>query len=1197
MAHLILPRRTLWQPGGPVVPNWSSPVSRGLTFLYSGQAGGLVDLVGRNNVRTASAIATPIGLANYGVGTTSADYAHLRFTSNFTVWVWMYAKAVSTGTTDYTDLIGLPIYNSEGNNQGWVLQKGPVTHGSNGQPRIMLAVFNNNNVADYQAKSTTTFSAGDCNQWAGVFTPGAASGSRIVLYRDAVQDGNNGGGSTACATSSSQNLLMPGTAFSSSLYVAAAALWNRSLAVEELRQLRQNPWHLFQQHRRKFFIEVAAGAGQSLVGDAAIASGESFASDGVVAGPVTGSSPIATGESFPADGVVAGPITGDAAIASGESFPSAGSVTDEFQTLSGDATIASGESFSTGVVAGPITGDAAIASGESVPSSGTVSFVLVGDATIATAESFPTSGAVISYGVHGYDAIPSEEEFPRGGAVLRDDTRTLFIRGRDRTAYLAVNTLNVVEEFNGRASAQFELNNVGRSIYRPNPGEEVLFYRGTDRLFGGFVQSVVEQAFDSRSELKINVTCVDYRDLADRRTFAKTYEGPTFDLVTIVQEIFDATLAAEGVTYDAAETATVTGKRLVFDDETVATCLDRICSVFGFNWRIDHFRRLHLERATFETAPRVIRDEDGVWRNMRITRTNRQTRTRQGVRTAIPTGGQRTSTLAGNGTHDYLLSYSLIYPPKVVVNDVDAVVIAWEDRDTAPWDFAWERTSNLLRHNPAQAVYSSGDEIEVTQASSSLDVYWAEDSAAIASLAARTGGSGIVEAVTSAKNMRDAGMAAAFAETCFQNFGADISEIEFETDTAGWHIGQWLDVFTTSPMLCGVFIIQKVQLRDVGGTFLRYNITAQARELPLIVGLEITDTNEIVIEVDRPHGFESPYEGINLGGFDGEFGELINGGTYDLTPIDEYSFTVDLGEIDITGIDYIGGGGGSDGGGTTGYNGGPDPFGGYVWSGTGPEPGGTGIGGDDAFVITDVNTSTNVVTTSQPHGFTSSYPTESTPPFRVAIWGVTGAVGPTGSTINTPTTRVQVLSPTTFFAADVGVLFGVGSEPFQNDRRGRCAPTDAIVRTTLGSSEANAIRSFLAAGTYVGTNLDQERATFLLANAIPGVASRALATGVDVTNPWYAQKDLAVVESVSVVFGTPPEGAPVIVDIKQNGTSIFAAGTYLEVPAGSTDIHRVTTFRESPLAVERDDKFTVDVVGVGSDFPGCGGVVNLITRG
>lgn len=929
-------------------------------------------------------------------------------------------------------------------------------------------------------------------------------------------------------------------------------------------------------------------------GASPIASGESFYSGGVVAGPITGVSPIASGESVPSTGAVADTfqtITGASPIASGESFSSAGTVGDVF----GTSPIASGESFPLGALIydQTLTGDA-IASGESVPSTGALALNVTGASPIASAESVPSTGSV-SYTITGYDTIATGETFLPGGAVLREATGTLFIRGRDRTAWLAVNSLNIVEEFNGRASAQFALNDVGRATYRPNAGEEVVYFRGTDRLFGGFVQTVVEQAFDSRSEVKINVTCVDYRDLADRRTYAKTYEGPSFSLTTIVQEIFDATLASEGITYDAGETGTVTGKRLVFDDETVATCLDRVCAVFGFNWRIDHFRRLRLERKSFDVAPRVIRDDDGVWRNMRITRSNRNTRTRQGVRTAIPTGGQRTTTLAGNGTHQYLLSYSLLYAPKVVVNDVEATVLAYEDRDTAPWDFAWERTSNVLYHNPEQTAYTASDEILVTHASSSLDVYWAEDSAAIARTAARTGGSGIIEAVTSAKNIRDAGMASAFAETCFDNFGVNVAELEFETDTNGWHIGQWLDVFTTSPPLCGVFITQRVQLRDVGGTFLRYNVVAQARELPLILGIEATDTNEITVTTEFPHGFVDPYEGVNFGGIDGSFGELLNGGTWEITPIDPYRFTIDTTPIDVTGYTYEGGGGGSEGGGTNGYNGGPDPFGGYVWTGTGPEPGEPGIGGSDALVITDVNTSTNVVTTSQPHGFTSSYPTDNG--FRVAIWGVTGAVGPTGSSINTATTRVQVLSPTTFFAADVGVLSGVGSEPFVNDRRGRCAETDAIVRVTLGSSEGNAIRSFLAAGSYVGTNLDQERATFVLANAIPGVASRALATGTNVTNPWYAQKDLSVAESVSVVFSTAPEGAPIKIDIKQNGVSMFAAGTYLEVPAGSTDIHRITTFRESPLSIERDDKFTVDVVEVGSEFPGCGGVVNLITRG
>lgn len=894
--------------------------------------------------------------------------------------------------------------------------------------------------------------------------------------------------------------------------------------------------------------------------------GESL--DASALGGITGSTPIASGEFFFSGGFV-GEIYGASPIASGESFPAGGSVS------------------------GPIVGSSPIATGETFSSAGTLTLFIAGSSPIATGESVPSTGT-LTYGIAGYDAIASGETFLPGGVVLRDGDWTLFIRGRDRTSYLKTDTLNIVTEFNGRASANFELNDCGRTTYRPNPDEEVVFYYGSDRIFGGFVQDIGEQAYDSRSELKISVQCTDYRDLADRRTFAKTYTGPTFDLRTIAQEIVDATLTGEGITYAGEETGSVTGKRIVFDDEPVSTCLDRLCSIFGFNWRIDHYRRLRLERQGFDTAPRVIRDGDGVWRHMRVSRSNRNTRTRQGVRTAIPTGGQRETTLEGNGTHQYLLSYSLLYAPKVVVNTVVKTVLAWEDRDTAPWDFAWERTTNILRHNATQTAYTGSDEIVVTHASNSLDVLWIEDSAAIARHAARTGGSGIIEAVTSAKNIRDKGAAEAFAESVKARFGADIHQVEFETDTVGWGVGQWLDVFTTSPRLCGVFIIQTVRIREVGQTFLRYNITAQARELPIVIGVEITDTSELTIEIDRPHGIDATYEGFNIGGWNGELGELLNGGSFTVDPFDPTTLIVDVTPIDLTGIDYTGGWGGGEGGGTTGWNGGPDPFGGNVWTGTGPGPDGEGIGGEDAFVITNVNTNTNVVTTSQAHGFTSSYPTDNG--FRAAIWGVTGAIGPTGSKINTATTRVQVLSPTTFFAADVGVLFGAGSEPFQDDRRGRCAETDAIVRTTLGSSDTNNMRQFLAANT-TGANLDQERATFILANAIPGVAARALATGTDVTNPWYAQKDLSVVESVSAVFGTPPDGASVKIDIKQNGTSIFAAGVFLEVGSGVTDIVRVNDFRETPLVVERDDKFTVDVTQVGSTFPGCSGVVNLITRG
>lgn len=937
-------------------------------------------------------------------------------------------------------------------------------------------------------------------------------------------------------------------------------IWNRALTRDEISELYREPYAWVRPQGpavRRFFFGFATS--QTITGSTTIASGEVVGSGGSVT----------LAEQF---------VTGSSAIASGESFFSGGTVSVDL-TITGVTTIASGEAFDTG---GSVT----------LPSPQTIT----GVSTIASGESFLSPGR-LDYVLTGYSPIATGETFLTGGAVIGSRAYTVFVRGRDRTNWIRESSINITEEYGGRCAATFQLNNIGRSMFRPNWDDEIVFYWGTGRIFGGLVQHCKEQAFDSRSEVKIDVQCTDYRELADRRTFAKVYTGPTFNMRAILQEIHSSKLAAEGIlwSYDDTENLTCTGDRLVFDDDTVSECLNRICAAFGASWRIDHYRRLHVERAHFAIAPHVIRD-NGIWRGLQVKRDGSKMRTAQGVRTSVPTGGQRVSTLAGNGTHEYRLAYSLNYAPKVVVNTVEKTVIAWVDRGTAPWDFAWESATNLLRHQPSQTAYTSADSIVVTHASSTLDVLWVEDTAAQARIAERTGGSGIVECVTNARNIRDKGIAQAFASKQRDCHGTPVEELEFETDTLGWHIGQQVSVDTSAPLAFGTFFIQRVSINFIGATFLRYQVSATRRELPMIMGAEVTGANELTIDIDRPHEF--PYsttgEGITFGGIDGELGELLNGGTFTWTTLDGFDegddtrLVVNVDPIDLTGIEFTGGLGGY-----VPETGGPDPgepFGGSTWTGTGPggETGG-GIGGEDAFVITDVNTTTNEVTTSSAHGFST---TTDANKYRVAIWNVTGATGGTtggfnGLSINTATTRITVTSTTKFIALDVGSLNGAGSTPFVDDRKGRCASTDAVIRT-IGPVDGGGglLQRF---GGAPPSNATQEVGTFFFIGA-------PVSVGPSAASPWYAQQDLAVLESVSAQFDTPPSGSNVLLDIKQNGVSIFAAGQYLEYPADGTGTVRATAFRESPLTVERDDKFDIDVVGVGSEFAGCNGKVHVVTK-
>lgn len=921
---------------------------------------------------------------------------------------------------------------------------------------------------------------------------------------------------------------------------------------------------------------------------------------GSVSGPIAGTAGI-NESAMGAGGSVSGPVTGGAGIVSAEAFGAAG------------------------VVAGPILASTGIASLETFGANGDIRQPVTGLSGIVSAEAFGAGG--VTAGMRGYIGITSAETFGRTGAVLASGATVghqlhyhhhLFIRGLAWTDLLRADSLTVTKQLGGRGQAQFTLVQTGTG-YRPSPGDEVEYYVGFRKLFGGFIKTVEEEYFVSTNTFVMRCTASDYRELCDVRTFARVYEGPTHTLSTIVRDIMAATLTAEGITYESREDYTITGGKLSFNDEQVSQALDRTCAVFGCDWRIDDYRRLRIERRLADLAPRTLSDNDGNWSKMVVKRTEAQYRNRQGARTSTPTAGQRSATLAGAGAWTYTLPFQLKSKPTILVNDVAKTVVLYSQRHTQPWDFAYELDGSTIYHNPAQSAYTSSDEIVVTALSGTLDVYWAENTADIARRAQQTGGSGIVEAVSRATNIRDANNAARFTEGMLARLGQATVEVSVELSTcdmgppvqhvngrAGWDIGQMVSIACARPLVFGDFVVTLVSFREVGLTYLEYAFSATGRELPTVLGVAIDGGPgawEVTVTVDRPVDW-TPGTDITLWGLNNTGPTDPLNGTWIIDTIEPEPITGGVNirfnpppDIDLTGYVYTGGLGGTDGSGGSGFGGSTDPFGGIITtSGILPEAptGGGGISNPDpgALIVDNVNTSTREVTTDRDHNFTTSYPSFDTGT-RVVIMGVRGAEDATHS-INTPFSRITVTGARTFIAEDVGPFSS--PSPFEDDQRGRVYTTDQAPRANAGGGNPNwnTILQQLAAEGTEG-NTAGSNATFLLANSVPGFASRPLMVMNAATNAWVQQRDLQVVESVNVEVGTPSQGGPIRIDIKKNGASIFADG-YVEIPAGETSV-RTSNLAQTPTVVEKDDQLQPDVVAVGSEFPGCNVRVDVVLRG
>lgn len=1102
---------------------------------------------------------------------------------------------------------------------------------NNGSPKKLTLAYNSGGVFQQNpVREISDFVANGVHQFVFVWN---INSSQFLYSDDGINEGGGGAASPISYHATSQLTIGEGplSTVNGQTSIECCYMWDRQLSRDEIRSLWREPYQVMTPRKPPTVYVAFTNSGLGITGSAGIVSGEAMGSNGVVAGAIAGLSGIAsaetfpttgaivsgyiggesgipTGEAFGSDAVVTGPINGAAGIPSGEAFGSTGeSVTGPIVGVTG---IPTGEAFGSSgeSVTGPITGSTGIPSAAAMGSDGYLAQPLIGSAGISTGEAFGAGEILVA--IRGYLGIPSEESFGRSAAVFRGNDFNLLIRGVDRIEHLKADTMNVTKEMDSRSNATFTLRRrrSDGSLFRPMVNDEVIYLFRGRRIFGGFITQIEEIAFDARDdEIELRVSCGSYRKLAENRVYSKSYEGSSFSMRAIVTDLFEATLEQEGISFEADEDQTVTAKRFKLEPQkSVDQHLDYIASVFGATWRIDDYRRLRINRTFYEAAPSVIEqnglrfDGKAIHRKMLVNRNDADYRNRQGLRTGVPVAGQQRLVLAGNGGYDYTVGWAVTGKPVIKVDGTPAVVVEASDAEveTGSYDFFYTLNSNRIRHNPAQAAYTAGNEILVVSPSSSLDVFFQSNAAEIARRAARTGGTGLVEVVSSALPVRDQAAASAMAGSMMERFGAEAERISWESDIPFWDIGQMVHVRMTAPLVAGLFMIESVSIREVGATYLTYSIRAAAFTLPRIVDITYEEGAEpgswdVEIVVDRNHGIEDITDGITLWGIDGW--EPI-WGSWTVDPIDSTTLHFEIpasANIDLTGLEYNGGLGGSEGGGTGGYGGTGDPFGGVIFSPIPPGATDTGVGVvSDLLRIVDVNVNTLEVTTHVDHGFDSSFPVDGG--YRVSIWGVKGCDNPTtGSSINHVSTRVQITGTNKFIPKDVGPL--TGADGFVNDGNGFAAAAARFDIANRIWAPPTSFKAFMAAAT-PGENLATDTATFILSNSIPGIASRPLAIASNVTNAWTAERDITAVESVSARIETPADGAPVLIDLKKNGVSIFAAGTYLEIPAGVTEV-RNSNFAETPLLMEKGDKVTVDVVGVGSDFPGCNATVHMNMRG
>lgn len=196
-------------------------------------------------------------------------------------------------------------------------------------------------------------------------------------------------------------------------------------------------------------------------------------------------------------------------------------------------------------------------------------------------------------------------------ASFTTDTATynVTIGGVDRTGDVLNRTLQIQDVLNDQQnSCTFNLDDrSGTGIPAVEDEITITLDNGT-KLFGGYVTSVNRMSRLTGGTVQVNVQCVDYARLLDRRLVRKTYENQTDK--QIIEDIVSTYAPGSGITTNnVVEGVTIT--QITFNYLQPTQCIRQICELTGRYWYIDYNKDIHYFALTQDHAPFDIDDSTG----------------------------------------------------------------------------------------------------------------------------------------------------------------------------------------------------------------------------------------------------------------------------------------------------------------------------------------------------------------------------------------------------------------------------------------------------------------------------------------------------------------------------------------------------------------------------------------------------------
>lgn len=429
---------------------------------------------------------------------------------------------------------------------------------------------------------------------------------------------------------------------------------------------------------------------------------------------------------------------------------------------------------------------------------------------------------------------------------------TITIDGEDRTGDVLARSVGISDIINDQNNTcTLSLVDISETGI-PNPGEEITIVDndGTT-IFGGYIIKV-NLADKQKSGVIVNrITCVDYVWLLDQNLVHKTYEDMTD--AELIGEIIDRYCAGTGITYTNVIPG-VTIDQISFNYIQVSQAFRQICDLTGRNWYIDYNKDVHYFPLTTETAPFNISTSNNEYQNLSLQKDATQIKNRVYVR-----GGTRLSDFTiysevGDGEKRKFVLPDKPHDISIEVNG-SSETVGIKHVDTSGFDWYVNFQEKYLEQDDGGVTLTSSDTLEITYKYDIPILVAVEDTDSIVEYGQR-------EFAIFDKQIRTTQQARDRASAELADYANNVIEGSFETFTAGFVSGQYININLSEYGVNENYIIQKVNTKSLGAGLFSYQISlASAKTLGIIRFLiELLEANKNLIELDDNESVDELFE-------------------------------------------------------------------------------------------------------------------------------------------------------------------------------------------------------------------------------------------------------------------------------------------------------------------------------------------------